>query len=93
MVRPDLRATRAEYRPAHDPQPRRLQLQADDEQQQHHAEFGEVQDGLDVVDQAEHRWPDHDARREIAKHRAELQPAEQRHDDDRGRKEQERSGR
>ena len=35
------------------PQPRRLHFQADDEQEHHDAEFGHVQDGLRIGEEAE----------------------------------------
>ena len=46
----DLRAAEAEDRGAHGPQALGPQLQADQEQQQHHAELGKVQDRVHVVD-------------------------------------------
>ena len=45
-----LRAAEAEDGGAHGPQALGAQLQADQEQQQHHAELGEVQDFLRLVD-------------------------------------------
>ena len=53
----------AEHGAAQHPQARRLQLQADDEQQQHDAELGELRDALDVADQAEAPRADRRSRR------------------------------
>ena len=80
----DLQAAGAEYRVAHHPEPRRLQLEPDHEQQQHDAEFGEAQDVLDVLEEPQPPGPDHDAGGEVPEHRAEFEASEQRHGDDRG---------
>ena len=85
-----LGAAQAEHRTAQRPQARRLQLQADDEQQQHHAQFGKVQGGFDLADEAEHARTDQDAGNQIAQHRAQAQAFEQRHGDDRRRQEHDR---
>jgi hypothetical protein len=66
---------------AQGPQARRLQLQADDEQQQHHAELGEMKDPVDIGEQLEAPGADDDAGREIAEHRTEAQAARDRHRD------------
>ena len=46
----DLRAAQAEHGPAQRPQARGLELEPDQEQQQHHAELREMEDGLDFGD-------------------------------------------
>ncbi len=79
----DLRAAQTEHRLAQRPQPRRLELESDQEQQQHHAQLGDVQRGFGVADEAEAPRADDRARGEIAEHRAQLQPPEQRDDDHR----------
>ena len=48
----ELQRAAAEHRAAHRPEPLRLELEPDDEQHQHDAELGEVQDRLDVVARA-----------------------------------------
>src|SRR3546814_8217989 len=61
-------------------------LQADDEQQHHHAEFGEMQNRLDIGDQLQAPGPDNDAGNQVAEYRAKPQPLGNRHGDDRRRK-------
>ena len=63
------------------PQAAGSQFKADDEQQHDDAEFGKAERRRGIIDQPEHRRPDQDARRQIAEHRAEFQPGEQRHND------------
>ena len=75
----DLRAAQAEDGPAQRPQPRRLELEPDQEQQQHDAELGDVQGRLDIADHGEPPRPDQHARGEIAQHRAQLEALEERH--------------
>ena len=53
----------------HGAQPRRLERQADQKQQQHHAKLGNVQGEVRVGDEAEARWTDRHAGGEIADHR------------------------
>ena len=57
------------------PQALRIELEPDDEQHQHHAELGEVQDRLDVAHEPEAERADHAAGDEIAEHRAEAEAA------------------
>ncbi|MNF72346.1 hypothetical protein D3C84_543220 [compost metagenome] len=68
-----LRQTDAKHRFAHHPQAARRQLQADDKQQQHHAEFGNMTDALRVADQPQYRRPDDHPGKQITQHRPELQ--------------------
>ena len=77
----DLRHAEPEDLPPQAPQPRRLHLEPDDEQEHHHAELGDVQDRLRVGEQPQPERPDDEAGREIAQHRAEPDPLEQRHGD------------
>jgi hypothetical protein len=77
----DLRTAEAEDVLAHLPQACRLQFQADDEEQQHDAELGDGQDLFAAADQPADRADD-DAGRDIAEHRAEPQPLEERCRDD-----------
>ena len=56
-------------------------LQADHEQEHHHAELGGMQDGLRIGEPPEPERADGQAGGEIAQHRAEPKPAEQRHHD------------
>ena len=53
----DLRGTQPEDLAAQAPQPRGLHLQPDDEQEHHHAELGDVQDGLRVGEQPKPKGP------------------------------------
>ena len=79
-----LRAAQPEHRLAQHPQARGLQLQADDEQQQHHAQLGEVQDVVDLGDQPQRPRADDHAGGQIAEDRAQLEPAKHRDGDDGG---------
>jgi hypothetical protein len=81
----DLGRAHAEDRLAHDPQPRRLQLEADHEQQQYDAEFREVQDPLDVGEQPESPGPDQNSGHQVAEHGAQIEVTEDRYGDDGGR--------
>ena len=78
----DLRDAEAEDLAPQAPQPRRLHLEPDDEQEHHHAEFGDVQDGLRVGEQPQPERADHEAGGQVAQHRAEPEPLEERHRDD-----------
>ena len=61
----------AEDRPAQRPEPARVELEADQEKQHHHAELGEVQHRLRIADEREPPRTDRHAGGEIAEHRAE----------------------
>ena len=56
----------AEYPSAQAPQPLGFELQPDQEQHRHHAEFGEMKDVLDVGDQAQPERADGDTGGEVA---------------------------
>ncbi len=73
----------AEDGPAQDPQPAGLELEADDEEQEHDAELGEVQDVVDVGDEPQAPGSDQHAGGEVAEHGAEAELACQ-HDRDYG---------
>jgi hypothetical protein len=75
----DLRQAKPENRAAQRPQARGLQLEANDEQQQHHAELGEVHHAFDVVDHRQAERTDHQARGQITEDGAQPQPTEQGH--------------
>ena len=77
-----LRPAPAENRTAQQPQAFGLELQADQKQQQHHAEFGKAEDHLDILDQAQAPRPDDDAGHQVAQHGAHAQALGQRHHDD-----------
>src|SRR3546814_19301312 len=66
-----------EHRPTHRPQPTRLQFQADDEQQQDHAIFGEIEHARWLRNGTDAGRPNDDTRCEIAEHCAQTEPAEQ----------------
>ena len=77
----DLGAAEAEDGGAHGPQPLGAQLQADQEQQQHHAELGKVQDRahlVDGIDEAEPERADQHADQQVAQHVADAQQLGQR---------------
>ena len=66
---------------AHGPQPLGPQLQADQEQQQHHAELGKVQDRahlVDGIDEAQPERADQHADQQVAQHVADAQQLGQR---------------
>ncbi len=77
----DLRQAQPEDLLAQAPQSRRHHLQADDEQQHHDAEFGDMQDGLSVGEKAQTERTDRDAGRQIAQHGAKSEFLEQRYGD------------
>ena len=79
-----LQGAKAEHQVAHQPQARRFQLDADNEQQQNDADFREVADFADVVDQLETVWADDDARDQETRYRAQPGGLEQRHCNHRG---------
>ena len=87
-----LQRAAAEHGCAHGPQALGLQLQSDDEEHQHHAELGHVQDGGRVAPQRKTHWPDHDAGHQIAEHRAQAQLHRDRHEHQRGEQEQDALG-
>ena len=80
----------AEDLPAQRPELPRPHLEADQEQEQHHPELGDVQDRLRVAEQPESERPDQESRAEVAEHCAEAEPAEQGHGDDRGGEQRDR---
>jgi hypothetical protein len=80
----DLQAAQPEDLAPHAPQVRGLHLQADDEQEHHHAEFGHVDDGLRIVHQLQSEGPDYQPSSQIAEHGAQSQALEQGHGDDSG---------
>ena len=80
----DLRRAEAEDFLPQLPQLGRSHLQPDDEQEHDHAELGDVQDGLGVLDQAEGEGTDHHAGGQIAEDRAEAHALEDRNGDDAG---------
>ena len=76
-----LRAAKPENVAPHLPQARGLQLQADDEQQEHDAQFRKTEDLFAVADLVQ-EWADDDAGRQIAKDGAEPELLEDRRCDD-----------
>jgi hypothetical protein len=58
---------------AHVPEPVRLELEADQEEQEHDAELGEGIDRLGLADELQAPGADGDAGKEIARHRAQAQ--------------------
>jgi hypothetical protein len=62
----------------------RAHLEPDQEQEQHHAEFGDVQDRFGVVEQPEPERPDQQAGAQVTQHGAKAELAEDRHGNDGG---------
>ena len=85
--RHQLRAAQPEHRAAHHPQPLRPQLQPDQEQQHHHAEFRHLGNGAHIGHQAQAGGADGNAGKQIPQHTAEAGAAGER-DSDRGGGEQ-----
>lgn len=85
--KPSARRPEPEDLAPHRPQFVGTQFEPDHEQEQehHHAQFREMQYGTGIGEEAEDRWPDQHASREVAENRSQPQPAEQRHRDDGGR--------
>jgi hypothetical protein len=76
-----LRGAQSENRRPHRQEPDRAKLETDHEEQHHDAEFGEMENVLDVVErknQADAKRTDDDAGGEIAEHRAEAKKAAER---------------
>ena len=71
-----LRRPHAENDAPHDPEARWLQLQADDEEQQHDAELREAHDARNVLHEAEAPRADHHSGGDISQDRAQLQESE-----------------
>ena len=80
-----LRRRRPKQLRPHAPQALRLELQADHEQQEHHAELGEGADLVPVLDQPEAPRADGDARQQVARHRAKAQAVRDHDRQNRGR--------
>ncbi|MNV89959.1 hypothetical protein D3C71_1842950 [compost metagenome] len=85
-----MRSTHAEHRLAHQPQAFWRQLQADDEQQQDHAQLGNVRDAFGIADQPQRLRADGHASEQVADHCAELQALGQWNGDDGGEQEDHR---
>jgi hypothetical protein len=75
---------RAEQLRAHVPQPFRLELEADHEQQEHHADLGEGADLVPGLDQLEAPRADGDARQQVARHGAQAEAVRSHDRGDRG---------
>ena len=97
----DLRKAEPEHQPAHAPQSLERQLEPHREQQRDHAEGGDAVDRFDVdregaqprrspAERPETVGPERDPRQQIAKHRTDAQPEEQRRDYARRHQEQQR---
>ena len=65
-----------EQGPPHRPDPRRLQLEADDEQEENDTQFGSRRDRADIDHRTDRVRPQDDAHDEQAQHRAEARPLE-----------------
>ena len=71
----DLPAAEPEHRTAHGPEAARLQLEADDEQQEDDAELREMKDLALVIHQVQRPGADDQARQHVAEDRAPSRPA------------------
>ena len=80
----DLRAAETEYRAAQRPQPRGIEFEPDQEQEEHHADFRELQRRLGGAYDAESPRTDQHAGGEITQDGAEFQALKQRHKQHRG---------
>src|SRR2546430_656737 len=80
--RHDLHAAEAEDRAPQRPDALRVELQADEKQQEHDAELGELQHGLRVRDEAQAPGPDRHAGDQVAEHRPQAEPLAQGHGND-----------
>jgi hypothetical protein len=67
----------------HPPQPRRIKLQPDDEQQQGDAQLRDAHLGGGIAGEAQHLRPDDDPREEVAQRCSQAEPAEQQHEAER----------
>jgi hypothetical protein len=72
-------AAPSENRPAHRPEAPGIEFQSDQKQQQHHAEFGKMQDVFDAADQAQPPGADGDTRHQVAQHRTQAESFGDRH--------------
>jgi hypothetical protein len=80
---PDLQRTQAEDGAAQRPQPLRVELQPDQEQQQHHAQLGHLGDRGRIGDQTNPPGADGRPGHQVAQHRAQPEALEHRHRDHR----------
>ena len=78
----DLRRAQTEDVAPQLPKARQLQFEADDEQEQHDAQFGHSRELAGAAEQAEGGGADGDPGREVAQHRTEPEPLGERHGDD-----------
>ena len=85
----DLHGSKAENRAAQRLDALEVELEADEEEQQHHAELRELQNPLRIGDQFESPGPDRHARHEITEHRAQSEAPEDRHGEHSGGEEDE----
>ncbi|PAV67673.1 hypothetical protein WR25_12150 [Diploscapter pachys] len=76
----DLQQPQPENLLLHPPQPRRVQFQSHDEQQQRDAEFGDPHLRFGIADEAQHMRPDDRTRDQEAQRRTQADPAEQQHE-------------
>ena len=74
-----LRQSQRDEPRAHVPQPVRLELEADDEEQEHHAELGEGADRLRLADQLKAPRSDGDSSEQISRHRAQAEAMRRHH--------------
>ena len=79
----ELRRAEPEDVAAHRDQPRQLELEPDDEEQEHDAELGDAADGLGLADERQAGRADDDAGGEVAEDAGEAEAPEQRHGDHR----------
>jgi hypothetical protein len=82
-----LRGTEPEDVAPHGDEPRDLEFEPDDEEQQHHADLGDARGRLRLGDQREARRPDHHTRHQVAEHRTLAEQAYERNADHRRRQE------
>ncbi len=88
-ARHELDHAAAQDRRAHGEEAARVELEADHEEHQHHAQLGEVLGGRDVAHEIEAPGTDRGARDEVAQDGAQAQARRDRHADHRGGEEDE----
>ena len=79
-----LRQAQGDEAIAHAPQAMRLELKADDEEQEHDTELGERVDRFGLLDELESPRADRDAGEKVARDRAEPEAVRRHHRDHRG---------
>lgn len=78
----NLKKAQVEDLAPHFPKPRRLHFQPNDEKKQHDPQFGDMDDGLRIVEEPKAKGPHRQPRGQIPQDRPQAQPPEKRYRDD-----------